>query len=128
MDHPLKRVWDKNIGEAAFYCDTCEVVYKHDSVRAGVCPSVLGVTCNRCLADMLKDEGTTYGLPAEFSTGYSSTALEDGYVYRFNLCEACIVDLFKTFERAPERRAYMGGEPGEHNWHDDHQFKRGEDH
>lgn len=63
-----------------YYCDTCETVYPYDSVRAGICPVLLGVTCNRCLADMLlpEDDDSTkdvYGLAAEFSTGYLSTAL-----------------------------------------------------
>lgn len=58
-----------------YYCDTCETVYPYDSVRAGICPVLLGVTCNRCLADMLlpEDDDSTkdvYGLAAEFSTGY----------------------------------------------------------
>jgi hypothetical protein len=66
--------------------------------------------------------GDTYGLVAKFDTGFESSALQDGYVYRFNLCEYCIVELFKKFERPPERKAYLGGEKGEHRWHDDTQF------
>jgi hypothetical protein len=66
--------------------------------------------------------GDTYGLEAKFDTGFESKGLPDGYVYRFNLCETCIVELFKQFERPPERKAYMGGLEGEHRWHDDPAF------
>jgi len=128
LKHKLKQVWDKT-GQShahAYYCDTCEIVYPEDEIRADLCPAIIGVSCNRCLEDMASaDEhlanrlGDTYGLEAKFSTGYNSTALPDGYTYRFNLCEGCLVDLFRQFERPPERKAYMGGEEGEHNWHDD---------
>jgi hypothetical protein len=70
--------------------------------------------------------GDVYGLEAKFSTGFNSVDLPDGYMYRFNLCEACIVELFKQFERPPERKAYLGGEEGEHRWHDDTQFGKSE--
>lgn len=33
--------------------------------------------------------------------GYGSTHLEDGGVYKFTLCERCLVDLFKEFKTNP---------------------------
>lgn len=62
------------------------------------------VTCNKCGESCVPD-GTTipHGLiDAAVDGGYYSTHLEDAKLYKFDLCEKCLVELFHTFKIAPD--------------------------
>ncbi len=64
------------------------------------------ILCNKCGESLIegKDSGGegVYGLvDAYVSTGYFSPALGDGNTYKFDLCERCLNELFKTFKHDP---------------------------
>jgi len=128
MKHQTKRIWDRTSKKWATFCPTCEEVYDEGDIRAGLCPAVLGTTCNMCLDEMkIPEDGKesdAYGLEAKVSAGFYSPVLPDGYEYKFRICESCLVRIFETFEKPVERKAYMGGEEGEHRWHDDPSFTK----
>lgn len=62
--------------------------------------TVLGaVHCNKCERPMRSTEiDSVYGLQAEVRGQYGSPSIPDGLPLRFDLCEFCLTDLFKTFK------------------------------
>lgn len=120
MSHLLKNVWIETSQERGLYCEKCEKVYAEEEVRAGTCPTILSYNCNMCTESLIEDESRdVYGAEIKFSTGFYSTSFQDGFYYRFRLCEGCIRKLFADFELPPERKAYISQEPGDHRWHFD---------
>lgn len=67
---------------------------------------VVDILCNKCGESMIEGKGSggedAYGLiNAYVSTGYFSPCLGDGNEYKFDLCERCLKELFKTFKHDP---------------------------
>lgn len=77
----------------------------------------LEICCNKCGVDLKKYATNVnnekfcvgyYGLiDAKASGGFESTELRDTFMYRFSLCEKCLVELFETFKVKPEMWNYM---------------------
>lgn len=64
---------------------------------------IIDVICNQCGESCAKkhdgiDIPDIYGAEVEYSTGYYSTALPDGKMYRFHLCEGCLKNLMAGFK------------------------------
>lgn len=59
---------------------------------------VSDVLCNKC-GESTYINGHQYGVPdAHMYGGYSSKHIDDGAVYKFDLCEKCARDLVDTFK------------------------------
>ena len=69
--------------------------------------------CHKCGGPMISEDqiksgvDDIYGTVVDFTTGYFSTALEDGLRFRFRLCEACLFDLMKGFKIPGEMEDYL---------------------
>jgi hypothetical protein len=75
------------------------------------------ILCNKCGKSCLKRIGTDVaGLPvcdqygligASVSGGFlSSDGIQDGITYEFDVCEACVDELFKTFSIEPVKSGW----------------------
>lgn len=108
MAHELKRIWSKAVDHAVMYCEDCETAYPYEWLKNHeICPSITGISCNRCGQDMLSEQGAIYGHEAFMSSGYESPVFEDGYQYRWRLCEKCLQEMFSQFVLPVERRSYL---------------------
>ena len=65
------------------------------------------ITCNKCGQEANGSGGLLY---ATVNGGYTSTHIEDGSSYEFDLCEACVVELMKTFKHSAFQSCICGGE------------------
>ena len=104
--------------EDSYWCEDCQTIYGISDVARGparpLCPTWAGVLCNKCGEDCVPDNERLsggiphpYGLQARFSTGFYSEVFSDGDCIRFNMCEACIMELMKQFKLPGERRSYL---------------------
>jgi len=58
------------------------------------------IICNKCGKQTPSDSYGGALVDAEVSGGYNSQSMEDGARYSFDLCEACVVELMKTFKHS----------------------------
>ena len=73
---------------------------KYKTVKKEVL-EIARITCNKCgkSCGALPGEGDAhYGLFTSVRGHYYSPALEDGVEYKFDICEPCLLKLFKTFK------------------------------
>lgn len=61
------------------------------------------IICNKCGASLKAGENFN-GLDGFVYSEYGSKYLEDGTEYKFNLCEKCLKNLFKTFKIKVEEK------------------------
>jgi hypothetical protein len=63
------------------------------------------IRCNKCgkSCKSKEDPSNFYGLFAEVTGHFYSPCLEDCQTYKFDICEACLVKLFKTFKVPVEK-------------------------
>lgn len=76
------------------------------------------ITCNKCGETIKEYEqsneelyGNT-GLNVVYYGGYGSEHVGDGVTYSFDLCEKCLVKLFKDFKIPPDRYDPYGEDVG----------------
>lgn len=75
------------------------------------------ICCHKCKADLQKWDTDVdgnrfsvgyYGLvDAKCSGGFNSEQLSDGGIYRFSLCEKCLMEMFETFAMLPDVDCYL---------------------
>ena len=59
------------------------------------------VMCDRCGKSMKGHIGNINGLHLQGSGSYDSTHFPDMYSFEADVCEACVIEWFKTFQRDP---------------------------
>jgi hypothetical protein len=70
---------------------------------------VKSITCNKCGGNCRSKDRPKdgfYCLSAEVKGHYYSDHLEDGMKYKFDMCEKCLIKLFKTFRVKVEKDRY----------------------
>ena len=65
-----------------------------------LCPKILCNSCGEsCEIELFPGEKEQYGLiDCRVRGGYSSSYLEDGILYRFDICEKCLKNIFDNFK------------------------------
>lgn len=68
------------------------------------------ITCNKCGKSLGVDIGggsrNFHGLHGNVRGGFGSPALEDFTTYKFDVCEPCLTEWFKTFTIKPEEEPH----------------------
>lgn len=104
------RTWGTDI-DHAYSCLLYkrEAKQKKDDRDKGLHP----VMCNKCGTEMRKFSpvdsyiGTYGAVHQEVHGGYFSEHLSDAVTYCFNICEACLVELFGEFKIPPATTSYI---------------------
>lgn len=64
------------------------------------------VLCDRCGKSLKGHVGNINGLRLQGSGSYDSTHFPDMHTFDADVCEACVVEWFKTFKRDPIQDFY----------------------
>lgn len=69
------------------------------------------IICNKCGAVCEHPKCGYEGLRINHMGGYGSRQIGDGTIVKFDLCEDCMVEMFKSFKHAPEynEAGWLGG-------------------
>jgi ssDNA-binding Zn-finger/Zn-ribbon topoisomerase 1 len=69
---------------------------------------IKSITCNKCGGNCKSKDSKDgfYCLSARVKGHFYSDHLEDGQEYRFDICEQCLLKLFKTFKVPVEKDRY----------------------
>ncbi|WP_413306303.1 hypothetical protein AA0X95_05500 [Bacillus sp. 1P10SD] len=61
-----------------------------------------GITCNKCgKSRKISEDGWEFGEFQSFSLSFGYGSIYDEQIWKFDICETCLVDFVNTFKYSP---------------------------